>query len=640
MFNKYKIRTRLLLLLGVALVTLLILSLSGGFFANGVKNDLKQFAHDILDQGDRLTAVRDIYSYQIPYSLYRISQGQLSESQGFDLIHKLNQSAQNQWSQYVSGTSYIQTAELAAKHRSLNLKIQEMIQKLDESLLKLQNSLKDNSEALNQYLSQNFYNDILPIDQTLSELDKIYSDDAKSDFQSVMNDIDNYNFIRYAALFISLVILISLFYLIFKSIVSPLNYTTDNVKKLAKGDTSFKVDISSGGELGILEQAMQEMIDSSQKMGGTLTTLAQGDPRVEVIPRAANDSLGFALSEMVKQMRHMVNKMEEIAHGDLSIKVEPRSEHDIIGNALSLMLAHMQTMIGKMQEGINTLAASSQETMTSVSQLTAGAAETATAVTETTTTIEELKQTSLIAAEKAKDVLQNAEQTLQTAQESEKTVSTTLLDMKQIQERMQIISDSILKLSEKSLAIAEVMNTVNDIAEQSNTLAVNAAIEATKAGEQGRGFGIVAQEIRSLAEQSKGATVQVRSLLNEIQSATNAAVLATEQGSKAVIKGVDQSTSISSAIRTLGEKMTGVTQAANQIVYSSQQQIIGIEQVTVAMTNINQATNQHLDHLRQIETAVETLNSVGADLKELTDQYKLDSSPKNKKINYYEKAHV
>lgn len=640
MFNKYKIRTRLFILIGIALVALFVLAIYGNFFTYGIKKDLEIFSHEIIEKGDRLVTIRDTYSDKIPTYLYRMSKDEISEIQGFNAIHELNKAAQDLWTQYAASASFLQNAERSAKHRNLTQRAQELIQKLDDSIFSLQSNLKNNKEALNQYLSTDYFNNFLPLDVALSEFDQLYSENTREALNYVISDIENFNLIRYAIILTSLILVGSFFYLIYKSIISPLNLTTDNVKKLAKGDTDLQVEVTSGGELGVLQQSMQEMIDSSQKMGGALMALAEGDPRVDVVPRAENDRLGHALSEMVFQMRKMIKKMDDIANGDLSIDVNPRSDHDIIGKTLALMLSHMQIMISKIQYGINTLAASSQETMTSVSQLTAGAAETATAVTETTTTIEELKQTALVAAEKAKDVLQSAEQTLQTAQESEKTVINTLQDMKQIQERMQIISDSILKLSEKCLAIAEVMNTVNDIAEQSNTLAVNAAIEATKAGEHGRGFGIVAQEIRSLAEQSKGATIQVRSLLNEIQTSTSAAVLATEQGTKAVIKGVEQSTSINTAIKTLGEKMLGVTQAANQIVYSSQQQLIGIEQVTVAMTNINQATNQHLDHLRQIEKAVETLNAVGTDLKELLSQYKLKTSPVNEKVNYNKKAEI
>lgn len=585
MFNNFKIKTRLLILLSVALVTLFSLSIFSSYFSSGIRRDLEIFSHNTLEKGNDLSKLNSIYNFTIPMLLYKINTEEITVVAGFEAIEKEGIAASQLLEIFTLNTRNIQNAELALKQRQLLERLTDAIKNFANSLSKLQSKIQDNKDNLSQYLSHDLFTYILPIENILDELEQVYYQDAYEDFRYVLDDITHYELIRYAVTLLATFILILLFFLIFKSIVSPLKIATDNVRQLSKGDTDLSVEVISGGEIGVLEQAMKEMIESSTKMGGAL---------------------------------------KHIAQGDLSIEVTPRSDRDVLGKSLALMLSHLQMMIGQIKEGINTLASSCQETMTSVSQLSSGAAETATAVTETTTTIEELKQTSIVAGDKAKDVLQNAEHTLETMQESEKTVMTTIQDMKQIQERMQIISDSILKLSEKSLAIAEVMNTVNDIAEQSNTLAVNAAIEATKAGDQGRSFGIVAQEIRSLAEQSKGATVQVRSLLQEIQAATNAAVLATEQGSKAVIKGVEQSTFINSAIKTLSERMNGVTQAANQIVYSAQQQIIGIEQVTVAMTNINQATNQHLDHLRQIETAVGSLNEVGNDLKEVSDQYKIN----------------
>jgi len=127
---------------------------------------------------------------------------------------------------------------------------------------------------------------------------------------------------------------------------------------------------------------------------------------------------------------------------------------------------------------------------------------------------------------------------------------------------MESIAESIVRLSEQSQAIGEIIATVNDLAEQSNLLAVNAAIEATKVGEQGKGFVVVAQEIKSLATQSKEATAQVRTLLGDIQKATSAAVLATEQGNKAVEAGVKQTAEAGDSIRLLADSVNEAAQAA------------------------------------------------------------------------------
>ena len=97
---------------------------------------------------------------------------------------------------------------------------------------------------------------------------------------------------------------------------------------------------------------------------------------------------------------------------------------------------------------------------------------------------------------------------------------------------------SMEKALVSSAMVFEATNLINDISDQINLLSLNASIEAARAGEQGKGFAVVAQEIRSLAEQSKQATAQVRDILSDVQKATAAAVMATEQGSKAVDAGV------------------------------------------------------------------------------------------------------
>jgi methyl-accepting chemotaxis protein len=183
--------------------------------------------------------------------------------------------------------------------------------------------------------------------------------------------------------------------------------------------------------------------------------------------------------------------------------------------------------------------------------------------------------------------------------------------MHRIQEQMESIAESIVQLSEQSQAIGEIIATVNDLAEQSNMLAVNAALEATRAGEQGKGFIVVAQEVKGLAEQSKQATSQVRTILGDIQRATSTAVLATEQGSKAVEAGVRQSTETGEAIRQLAESIAEAAQSATQIAVSSQQQMVGMDQVALAMENIKQASIQNVAGTRQAETAAQGLHELG-----------------------------
>jgi methyl-accepting chemotaxis protein len=307
----------------------------------------------------------------------------------------------------------------------------------------------------------------------------------------------------------------------------------------------------------------------------------------------------------------------QVATGDLTVSVPKDERADEVGDllrAFSDMVAKLRQTTRDLHEGVGVLASSASEILATTTQVASGAAETASAVSETTATVEEVKQTAQVSSQKARFVSDSAQKVSQVSQTGRKSVEDAIAGMHRIQEQMESIAESIVRLSEQSQAIGEIIATVNDLAEQSNVLAVNAAIEAAKAGEQGKGFGVVAQEVKSLAEQSKQATAQVRTILGDIQKATSAAVLATEQGHKAVEAGVKQSAQASDAIRQLAESIGEAAQAATQIAASSQQQMVGMDQVALAMDNIKQASSQNVAGTRQAEVAAQSLHELGVKL--------------------------
>jgi PAS domain S-box-containing protein len=284
---------------------------------------------------------------------------------------------------------------------------------------------------------------------------------------------------------------------------------------------------------------------------------------------------------------------------------------------------NLKRVMAEILESVNILAPAASEILTTTTEVATVATETAAAVNETTTTVDEVKHTAEGASEKSKKVSTAAQEAVTVAQSGRKAVEESVAGMNRIREQMASIAESIMRLSEQSQAIGEIIATVNDLADQSNLLAVNAAIEAAKAGEQGKGFSVVAQEVRSLAEQSKEATKQVRTILNDIQKATNVAVLATEQGGKAVEAGVRQSREAGDAIRQMGENIEESAQAVLQIAASSQQQLAGMDQVAQAMENIKLASEQNVTGMRQVELTVQNLHELGQKLKGLVDQYKI-----------------
>jgi len=354
--------------------------------------------------------------------------------------------------------------------------------------------------------------------------------------------------------------------------------------------------------------------------------IAVGDINVRLAETQRTDEIGRLLhsfARMIATLREMVAAAQSIATGDLRARVAPQSDLDVLGIAFGTMVDNLRRTTAELSDAVNVLGVSSSQILASTTQVASGAAETGTAIAQTTTTVEEVKQTALLSSQKAKYVSDNAQKATQIGATGRRSVEASIAGIQRIQSQVEAIAESVVRMSEQSQAIGEIIATVNDLAEQSNLLAVNAAIEAAKAGEQGKGFAVVAQEVKSLAEQSKQATSQVRTILSDIQKATTAAVMATEQGSKAVEAGVLQSTEAGETIRQLVDSLTEAAQAASQISASSQQQLVGTDQVALAMENIKQASAQNVAGTRQTETAARNLHELGQKMKLLVVQYKV-----------------
>ncbi len=255
-----------------------------------------------------------------------------------------------------------------------------------------------------------------------------------------------------------------------------------------------------------------------------------------------------------------------------------------------------------------------QQIVATATQQSASASETATSVSQTSSAVDELRQTSEVASDRATEVRNKSERSVVASDEAFKAITAGMEAMNRIREEVEGIASNILELSEKNIQIGEIVESVNAIAEQSNLLAVNASIEAAQAGEHGKGFSVVASEVKALAGQSKEATAQIRSILSEIQKSSNAAVMVTEQGTKRVEESSGLIEELGQTLRQLGETIEESMEAAQQIAATADQQLKGIEEITVAITNIEEATRENAAGTSQLEEASRQVEAMSQQL--------------------------
>jgi methyl-accepting chemotaxis protein len=337
--------------------------------------------------------------------------------------------------------------------------------------------------------------------------------------------------------------------------------------------------------------------------------------------------VAFILARTIaKPILALAGQATRISEGDLTVEVHDHDRRDEIGvlnSAFEAMLDSLRKQTRHTLEGVNVLASSAAEISATVQQLSMSTTRTSSAVAETSTTVEEVKQAARVSSEKARSVSESSKQAVKISEEGKKATEDTIRKMSMIKEQMESVGETVVKLSEHSKAIEAIIATVQDLADQSNLLAVNASIEAARAGDQGKGFAVVAHEIKALADQSRNATEQVRGILQETRKWVTAVVMATEQGIKAADAGVQQSLLAGDSIEALSGSVANSSQAAGVIDTSTEQQFIGVDQVSSAMTNIEEAMQQNLTGTVQLEASAKRLQDLGDQLKQLVDRYRI-----------------
>jgi methyl-accepting chemotaxis protein len=380
-----------------------------------------------------------------------------------------------------------------------------------------------------------------------------------------------------------------------------------------------------GVELAKLtDQRIEEAKEHSQQ---ALIALREHILNLSLLLVGISALLAWLLSRHIAlPLARLTGWAEQIGRGVIPRELDSSSRQDEVGRlaqAFVDMGQYLRELVQEMNEGISVLASSSEEILAATSQVATSTQETATAISEIATTVEEVKQTAVLAGNKSQGVAESTERTRQVAQGGRQAVEEALVGMQQIREQMQAVAESIMRLGEQSQAIGEIVASVGDLAEQSNLLGVNASIEAVKAGEAGKGFSVVAQEVKALADQSKQATAQVRGILGDIQKAMTKAVLLAEQGSKTVETGYQRAQSSGEAIRSLSNSIESSSEMALQIAATSQQQLIGMDQVATAMESIRQASQDNVGGTRQVDLAARNLHQLGLKLKGLVARFKL-----------------
>jgi methyl-accepting chemotaxis protein len=405
---------------------------------------------------------------------------------------------------------------------------------------------------------------------------------------------------------------------------------TDEGKELIGSDSTNEVMnqalLATNADCDLNVKAANKSAQGATSASGRIIWTNMGITSVIVILCAG---VGLLLTRFIAPpLEAVTDALERVARKDLTVSVDEVGTDEIgrLTVALNTCVASMRSVLQSVAQGAETLSSATTEISARAVQ-TAGNANTqsnktnqiAAAAHEMTATIGEISHNAESAAHSSRISAETANQGGAVMQTAAKT-------MEKIATATSSVSEKMTSLARRSEEIGKVVNVIQDISEQTNLLALNAAIEAARAGEHGRGFGVVAGEVRRLAERTKAATEEIASTIRSIQDETRATLKVMEDSRSAVETGLDETSRARKSLEAIIDASKHVEQQIHLIATAATEQTSASAEISESAGQISQLSTENAQGAEEAVEALKNLASLASELDGMIRQFQLEGN--------------
>ena len=374
-------------------------------------------------------------------------------------------------------------------------------------------------------------------------LAQLIQDFAKQMNESGQQKAESLTQIMLGGAVLALVLALMIGYFLARSIVNNIIHVADVATQAAAGNLQARARLQSKDEVGHMAKAFNTMLD-----------------RITVLVSTEEER-----DAMQKRLVQFLVLVSDVGKGDLTKRGEVTA--DMFGNladGFNLMIQRFAQLMKQVRESAERVNRSAGALRDNAGQMASTASHQADESMKTLDAVEQLAMSMRQVAETAGASSESARQVLKATEDGRVAVQETVQDMQRIRSAVQRMSKQVKALGDRSLEISQIVSTIREIANQTNLLALNAAIEAAGAGEAGARFGVVADQVRKLAESSTHATREIADLVKVIQGETQHAVVAMEHETQAVEAGS------ASALRTgdVFKEISAIAQRSSELAQS------------------------------------------------------------------------
>ncbi len=329
--------------------------------------------------------------------------------------------------------------------------------------------------------------------------------------------------------------------------------------------------------------------------------------------------LAWSVNRSVSEsLRRVTGELDALSAGEGNLASRIKAEdHDEIGDlarSFNRVMEKLQFLIRGIQESGIKVAASSTELAASAKQHEATVAQQVASTNEVESAARQIAHTATELSgtmSRLTEAAQHAQGLATTGQDSLSQMSSA---MSQMQTSAAGIADKLSTINTKTSSITNIVTTINKVADQTNLLSLNASIEAAKAGEFGQGFGVVAREIRRLADQTAVATLDIEQTVKEMQVAVSSGVMSMDRFSEEVRRAVHDASTVGARLGQIIEQVNLLTPQFAAVSEGMSSQSLGAQQISEAMSQLSQAAGQTADALRDSAQAISQLNEAARGL--------------------------
>jgi len=418
--------------------------------------------------------------------------------------------------------------------------------------------------------------------------------------------------------------------LIASSFASPLRRLSSFIKKIGQGEMGERLtDSDRRDEIGTLSQELNKMVEQLEVLIGEKQQEAErlAVARQEVSQSEAElriQDQRQAKETLQKRALELLIEVDPIGRGDLTIRAKvTEDEIGTIADSYNSIIRNFRKLVEQVQTASGSVSQTVTDNEQTIDSVSNGANQQVQAIRETLERIHTLTESISGIGTFATQAEEQVGYANQALKEGDEAMNSTVDGFNAIRETVVETSEKVKLLEEASQKITKVVKLISGFASQTNMLALNASIEAARAGEEGQGFGVVANEVRALAQRSAKATLEIRQLIEEIQSQSS-------DLSKSMAIGTEQVNNGSQLVEDSRQRLTEIaffSQRVNQLVQeisqSASEQVQTSEEVSRTIENVALIAAKNSTQTESMSEAFGELRKVAQELQVNVSQFKV-----------------